>query len=88
MYTVNPNDGMIDNNGYPFGMIIPDSWQWPLERVHIDDAYPYFEGYRSWLSGESSELSYEAEHWYLSPTTNGNVIDPNTVETILNYDNP
>ncbi|MBV1873390.1 MAG: LruC domain-containing protein [Gammaproteobacteria bacterium] len=88
LYTVNPNDGMIDNNGYPFGMIIPDSWQWPLERVHIDDAYPYFEGYRSWLSGESSELSYEAEHWYLSPTTNGNVIDPNTVETILNYDNP
>ncbi len=88
LYTVNPYDGMIDANGYPFGIIVPDTWQWPLERVHIDEAYPHFEAYRAWLSGETDELSFEAEHWYLSPSTNGNVIDPSNVDTILDSANP
>ena len=88
LYTVNPNDGMIDANGYPFGLIVPDNWQWPLERVHIDSAYPHFEDYRAWLAGEVDELSYEAEHWYLSPSTDGNVIDSGTVETILELGSP
>ncbi len=83
LYTVNPNDGMIDANGYPFGILVPDSWQWPLERVHIDEAYPHFEAYRAWLAGEVDELSYDAEHWYLSPSTSGNVIDEEVVEAIL-----
>ena len=84
LYTVNQSDGMIDANGYPFGLIVPDSWQWPLERQHIDDAYPLFEEYRSWLAGESEELSYAAEHWYLSPTTtDGIVVDKDKVESIL-----
>jgi LruC domain-containing protein len=84
LYTVNDGDGMIDSNGYPFGLIVPDSWQWPLERVHIDDAYPLFEEYRSWLAGDSDELSYAAEHWYLSPSTaDGLVVDDDRVEAIL-----
>jgi LruC domain-containing protein len=85
LYTVNQSDGMIDSNGYPFGLIVPDSWQWPLERQNINDAYPLFEEYRAWLSGESEELSYAAEHWYLSPTTTeGIVVDDEKVEAILN----
>lgn len=85
LYTVNQSDGMIDSNGYPFGLIVPDSWQWPLERQNIDDAYPLFEEYRAWLSGESEELSYAAEHWYLSPTTTeGIIVDDEKVEAILN----
>jgi len=83
LHTVNPYDGMIDENGYPFGIIVPENWQWPLENVHIDSVYPYFSDYRDWLSGESEELSYEAEHWYLSPVTNGGVIDQETVDEIL-----
>ena len=85
LYTVNEGDGMIDGNGYPFGLIVPDTWRWPLERQHIDDAYPLFEEYRSWLSGESEELSYSAEHWYLSPTTDdGVMVSEEKLDSILN----
>lgn len=66
---VNPNDGMIDSNGYPFGVIVPADWRWPLERVNINDAYPLFSEYRSWLSGESDTLSDMAENWYDYPTS-------------------
>lgn len=84
LYTVNQEDGMIDSNGYPFGLIVPDTWRWPLERQHIDDAYPLFEEYRSWLAGDSEELSYAAEHWYLSPTTtDGIIVSEEKVEAIL-----
>lgn len=83
LYTVNPNDGMIDRNGYPFGIVVPADWQWPLERTHIDEAYPHFESYRAWLAGESTELSFEAEHWYLSPTTaDGVVVDKESIQEI------
>lgn len=87
LYTVNQSDGMIDNNGYPFGLIVPDSWRWPLEGQHIDTVYPHFDDYRAWLSGESDELSYEAEHWYLSPVTTGGTIDSSTVDKILETGN-
>lgn len=87
LYTINQGDGMIDGNGYPFGIVVPTTWQWPAERTHIGDAYPHFEEYRSWLSGNVDSLSYEAEHWYLSPTTNGNVVTSDDVEAILNHAN-
>lgn len=88
LYTVNPYDGMIDENGYPFGIVVPADWQWPLERTHIDEAYPHFEAYRAWLAGETDELSYEAEHWYLSPTTaDGVVVDEETVQAITDSAN-
>ena len=84
LYTVNSGDGMIDANGYPFGLVVPDTWRWPLEGVHMDEAYPLFEEYRAWLAGESEELSYAAEHWYLSPTTTeGLLIDQADVDTLL-----
>jgi len=61
---VNSDDGMIDPNGYPFGIVVPDDWAWMLERHHIDEAYPYFEEYRRYLSGAVAELSPEAENWF------------------------
>jgi hypothetical protein len=74
---VNPDDGMIDSEGYPFGIIVPDEWLWPVEGVSIDDAYPYFAEYRAWLNGEVDTLSTEAEYWYLSPTTSDDILfDP------------
>lgn len=89
LYTVNSGDGMIDANGYPFGLVVPDSWRWPLEGVNMDSAYPLFAEYRAWLAGESEELSYEAEHWYLSPTTtDGLLIDQSKVDAILESTTP
>lgn len=64
---VNSNDGMIDNNGYPFGILIPDAWSWPTERTSIDTVYPYFSEYRNHLTDPSQALSPMAEHWYQYP---------------------
>ncbi len=80
LYDVNSADGMVDENGYPFGLIVPADWAWPMEGVNINDAYPHFAEYRAWLMGETSELSYEAEHWYNAPSTqDGLVFDTSTL---------
>lgn len=65
---INPDNGMIDANGYPFGLIVPSDWSWPAERVNINDVYPYFEEYRTWLAGETENLSAEAEEWFNYPS--------------------
>lgn len=67
LYEVNSTDGMIDSQGYPFGLLIPDQWSWPSERTSIDTVYPYFSEYRAWLSGETTTLSAMAENWYHYP---------------------
>lgn len=64
---INPNDGMIDVNGYPFAIMVPDDWAWPAERVNIDSVYPHFSEYRQWLIGETEQLSEMAQHWYQYP---------------------
>lgn len=74
---VNSEDGMIDSNGYPFGIVVPDNWQWPNERIQIDDAYPHFSEYRAWLAGETDTLSPEAEFWYTAPSTDTNLTHQN-----------
>lgn len=67
LFQVNPNNGMIDRNGYPFGLVVPDDWAWPEERVSINRAYPLFSEYRSWLSGDSDEISEQAMTWFDFP---------------------
>lgn len=69
---VNPNDGMIDPNGFPFGIVVPGDWAWMLERRHIDEAYPYFAEYRRYLSGEINQLTPEAENWFRAVDTSAN----------------
>ena len=64
---INPNDGMIDENGNPFGLMVPTTWEWPLERNSINDAYPYFGEYTDYLTGNTDTLSVEAQHWYNYP---------------------
>lgn len=64
---INPNDGMIDADGNPFGLMIPITWEWPLERVSINAAYPYFGEYTDYLSGKTTSLSIEAQQWYNFP---------------------
>lgn len=64
---INPNDGMIDENGNPFGLMVPVTWEWPLERKSINDAYPYFGEYTDYLNGKIDTLSIEANQWYNYP---------------------
>lgn len=64
---INPNDGMIDADGNPFGLMVPVTWEWPLERKSINDAYPYFGEYTDYLNGKSESLSIEAQQWYNFP---------------------
>jgi len=74
---VNSADGMIDSNGYPFGVVVPEEWAWPLEQVNINDVYPYFAEYRQWLNGEITSPSEEALHWYDYPAddADGKIFD-------------
>ncbi|MFK7864783.1 MAG: LruC domain-containing protein [Pseudohongiellaceae bacterium] len=64
---INPHDGMIDENGNPFGLMVPVTWEWPLERRSINDAYPYFGEYTDYLNGKIDTLSTEANQWYNYP---------------------
>ena len=74
---VNRADGMIDSNGYPFGVVVPGEWAWPLERVDINSVYPYFSEYRQWLNGEITSPSEQALHWYDHPAddADGKIFD-------------
>jgi len=75
LYEINQQDGMIDENGNPFGLLVPDTWEWPLERVSINEAYPYFGEYSRWLSGEEAVLSDRAATWYDYPASAGLVFN-------------
>ena len=81
---VNPEDGMIDSEGYPFGILVPDDWAWMLEGQHIEDAYPYFAEYRSYLNGTIETLSPEAENWFNAiDTSTDKVVDLEALEVFL-----
>jgi LruC domain-containing protein len=80
---VNPNvidvtgNGGIDSNGYPFGIVVPANWAWPLERQHVELAYPLFANYRQdLLSGTPS--SGDVAEWYNHPGPDAHlrVFDP------------
>lgn len=81
---VNPDDGMVNPDGYPFGIIVPTDWAWMLESRSIDEAYPYFEEYRQYLSGEISTLSPEAAAWYSAVDTEADAtVDLEALEIFL-----
>lgn len=54
----------IDANGYPFAMVLPASWGYPLEKVLIDDVYPDFTAWRESGGALSSD-------WYTKPPVPG-----------------
>ena len=68
---INQADGMLDGSGNPFGLLIPHNWEWPLERVNINEAYPLFSAYTNWLNGDSAALSQQAEQWYRYSSSSG-----------------
>ncbi len=53
--------GDYDENGFPFALLVPGSWDWPWDTVFIEDAYPLFEDWR--LSGYNSSIN-----WFDYPT--------------------
>lgn len=65
---INSTNGMVDNNGYPFGLVMPNDWFWPAERVNINEVYPLFSEYRLWLTDEDNAISDEAMRWYDYPS--------------------
>lgn len=48
----------LDSDNFPWAIIVPDSWQWPYEKISIKAAYPEFE---KWYLSEG----VESADWYL-----------------------
>ena len=64
----NRSPSFMDANSYPWAILIPYDWRYPLEAKHIQDAYGQFSSWRT--SRGTSNRS-----WYTTPVE-GNVIDP------------
>ncbi len=80
---VNPNEigadgGGIDSNGYPFGIIVPAQWKWPMERQHIELAYPLFADYRQTLVSGVPSTNPDVANWFEHPSADAAdyVFDP------------
>ena len=54
------NENFIDKNGYPWALLVPADWAPPLEKIHINDAYP---DYHKWV--ECGGMNHF--NWYLHP---------------------
>ena len=50
----------IDDNGYPWAMLVPIDWKHPLENVHMEIAYPQFKDWRE--SGGTTNLDWYNLH--------------------------
>lgn len=48
--------------GYPFALLVPENWQFPLERRPIEEAYPSFRQFRE-SQGKQAKL------WYQEPVS-------------------
>ncbi len=71
------NSSLFDQDGYPYGFIIPANWRWPTEDYgpnhtkKIDAAYPNFSKYREYLLRRSTDPTFEATEdvlkWFNEP---------------------
>ncbi len=70
--SANPTDrgvGFVDENGYPWEIILTDIWSFPLEKVLIDQAYEFFPDWAA--SGGSTN-----QDWDSYPGTDVQDVDP------------
>lgn len=58
-----PYANFIDDNNFPYAMILPTNFAWPQETVKISTAYPDF---INWISSGFADFTT----WYNSPDTN------------------
>lgn len=58
--SLNPTgyENFIDDNGYPWAMLVPVDWRYPLEQVLIDEVYPRFTQWRE-------SFGTQAQDWYM-----------------------
>jgi LruC domain-containing protein len=56
-YYLNNVDKYVDSNGFPWAIIVPGGFQWPLERQDINSGYPKF---NNW---SKSYGAYDSD-WY------------------------
>jgi len=61
LYQVNP--AITDNQGNPYGLLIPSGWRWSYEQQDVRTAYPK-------LSGFIGSQGTSSVNWYSSPKTN------------------
>lgn len=57
----------LDGQGYPYALLVPTSWRYPLELQHIEGAYPQFDDWRLSSGGNSVD-------WYLAPVGGGGIV--------------
>jgi LruC domain-containing protein len=60
--------GGINAKGYPFGIVIPANWNWPMEYQHIELAYPLFADYRQTLLSGVASTNPDVAQWYNFPS--------------------
>lgn len=56
----NGHDQYLDPSGFPWAIMIPGNWSWPLERVNMHTAYPKFQ---EWYQSAGQAQT----DWYLTP---------------------
>jgi len=65
---INNGDGGMTPEGYPFGIVVPIDWNWPMEYQHIELAYPLFEQYRAYLVSGVTPADARVLEWYNHPS--------------------
>jgi LruC domain-containing protein len=63
-------DGGMTPDGYPFGIVVPVNWQWPMEYQHIELGYPLFAQYRQYLLTGETPADPKVLEWYNHPAAN------------------
>jgi len=71
-------DLYLDSDGFPWAIVIPVEWNWPLERNKIQDAYPFFENwyrsngveYKDWYKRfDDNAKTHQFLYFNISPIT-------------------
>ncbi len=44
--SINPYDRFIDEDGFPWALLIPTDWEYPVDGQRIEELYPYFTDWR------------------------------------------
>ncbi|MEZ4253491.1 MAG: DUF4842 domain-containing protein [Polyangiales bacterium] len=61
-------DGFLDDAGYPWAMVVPADWRFPLERVFVADGegrQGAYAGFHDWRRSRGTSST----SWYLTPVT-------------------
>lgn len=60
----------VDADGYPWALLVPADWRYPLERVRINGAGAAYPAFDPWRVSRGSQQT----GWYRSPSTSANPV--------------